>query len=223
VRHMIRLSTIRRNPSIGVFAGACETAAFASASVPEAFISDLSEALDVPVFQTDVAQTGLVGSMIAFNSAGVALPRNITGSELNFFKEQGLNVAVIDDKPTALGNLILANDSGAVVSTHFSSDARQAISDVLDVDVEAMNLHGLRTVGSMGVATSKGALVHAGVSEEELESIEKLLKVEIDIGTVNRGIGYIRTGLIANSKGALIGRTTTSPEISRIEDALELL
>ncbi|GBE56714.1 translation initiation factor IF-6 [archaeon BMS3Bbin16] len=220
---MIRLSTIRRNPSIGVFAGACETVAFAAASAPESFIVDLGEALDVPVFQTDVAETSLVGSMIAFNSAGVALPRNITSRELEFFKGLDLNVAVIDDKHTALGNLILANDSGAVVSTHFSSDARQEISDVLDVDVEAMDLHGFRTVGSIGVATSKGALVHAGLSEEELESIEKLLKVDCDIGTVNRGVGYIRTGLIANSRGALIGRTTTSPEISRIEDALELL
>ena len=220
---MIRLSTIRRNPSIGVFAGACETVAFAAASAPESFVSDLGEALDVPVFQTDVAETSLVGSMIAFNSAGVALPRNITSRELEFFKGLDLNVAVIDDKHTALGNLILANDSGAVVSTHFSSDARQEISDVLDVDVEAMDLHGFRTVGSIGVATSKGALVHPGVSEEELESIEKLLKVDCDIGTVNRGVGYIRTGLIANSRGALIGRTTTSPEISRIEDALELL
>ncbi len=220
---MIRLSSILRNPSIGVYAAASDRMAFAPASAPEGFINDLGEALEVPVYQTDVSETSLVGSMIAFNNSGIILPRNITSRELEFFKGLDANIGVIDDRHTALGNLVLANDSGAVVSTHFSPKARKEISDVLDVEVEARNLHGFRTVGSIGVATSKGALVHASLSDRDLEFIEKLLKVDVDIGTVNRGIGYIRTGIVANTKGAVIGKTTTSPEISRIEDALQLL
>jgi translation initiation factor 6 len=220
---MIRLSSILRNPSIGVYAGASDRMAFAPASAPEGFIKDLGEALEVPVYQTEVSETSLVGSMIAFNNSGIILPRNITSQELEFFKALDINVGVIDDRHTALGNLVLANDSGAVVSTHFSPKARGEIADVLDVEIEARNLFGFRTVGSIGVATSKGALVHASLSDVDLEFIEKLLKVDVDIGTVNRGVGYIRIGIVANSKGAVIGKSTTSPEISRIEDALDLL
>lgn len=220
---MIRLSSIRRNPSIGVFAQTNEKMAFVTASAPEGFVRDVADALDVEVHRTDVAQISLVGAMMALNDNGIVLPRNTRERELAFFKGLDIKVGVIDDKPTALGNLVLANDSGAVVSTHFSKEAKEEIGDVLDVEVAAGDFQGFRTVGSIGVATPKGALMHASLEEEDLEFIENLLKVEVDIGTVNRGIGYIRTGLVANSKGAVIGRQTTSPEIARIEEALDLL
>lgn len=184
---------------------------------------DLKEALEVEVFPTNIAEISLLGAMMALNNNGILLPRNTTEKELKFFKGLDAKVGVIDDKPTALGNLVIANDSGAVVSTLFSAAARKEIGDVLDVEVEPRDFQGYRTVGSIGVATSKGALMHPVLTENDLESIEKLLKVEVDIGTVNRGVGYVRTGIVANSKGAVIGKDTTSPEIARIEDALALL
>jgi translation initiation factor 6 len=220
---MIRLSSYRRNPSVGVFSQANDRMAFVPSSSPAAFAKDIEEALSVEVYNTDVAEISLVGAMIAMNNNGLVLPRNTTGRELSFFKGLDIRVGVIDDKPTALGNLVLANDFGAVVSTHFSKDAREEISDVLDVEVLARDFQGFRTVGSIGVATQKGVLMHASLSEDDLGFIEKLLKVDADIGTVNRGVGYIRTGIVANSGGAVIGKDTTSPEIARIEDALELL
>ncbi len=220
---MIKLSSIGRNPSVGVFAQANDSFAIAPLTASHGFLTDLREALAVEVHKTSVSQTTLLGAMIALNNNGIALPRNITERELGFYKRLDIKVGVIDDKHTALGNLVLANDSGAVVSTLFSSKAREELADVLDVELEAKDLQGFRTVGSIGVATSKGALVHAALPEEELDYIEKLLKVDVDIGTINRGIGYIRTGLIVNTQGAVIGRATTSPEITRIEDALDLL
>jgi translation initiation factor 6 len=220
---MIRLSSYRRNPSVGVFSRANDRVAFVSASAPASFARDIEEALGVEVYSTDVAEISLVGAMIALNNNGVLLPRNATEKDLSFFKGLDLKVGVIDDKPTALGNLVLANDNGAIVSTHFSPDACKEISEVLDVEVVARDLGGFRTVGSIGVATQKGVLMHASLSESDLTYIEKLLKVDVDIGTVNRGVGYIRTGIVANSSGAVIGKDTTSPEIGRIEDALMLL
>jgi translation initiation factor 6 len=220
---MIRLSSIRRNPSVGVFAQANDSMAFVSSSVPDSFVKDLSEALDVEVFPTNVAEISLVGAMMKLNNNGIILPRNTTEEELTFFKSLDTKTNIIDDKHTALGNLVLANDNGAVVSTLLSEKAKKEISDILDVEVEAKDFQGFRTVGSIGVATSKGALMHANLTEEDLSCIEKLLKVDVDIGTVNRGIGYVRTGIVANSNGAVLGKETTSPEISRIEDAFKLL
>ena len=223
MRCMIRLSTYKRNPSVGVFALANDRMAFVPAFAHESFTRDIGEALEVEVFATDVADMSLLGAMMALNNNGILLPRNTTERELSFFKGIDAKIGVIDDKHTALGNLVLANDKGAVLSTLFSKEATKEISDVLDVEVEAMDLQGYRTVGSIGVATSKGVLMHASLGEDDLRQVEKLLKVGVDIGTVNRGIGYIRTGLVANSKGAVIGKLTTSPEISRIEEALALL
>jgi translation initiation factor 6 len=197
--------------------------AFISPSAPESFVKDIAEALDVTVHRTEVGQISLVGAMIALNNNGMVLPRNTTDDELSFFKKLDVNIGVINDKPTALGNLILANDYGAVISTLFSNKVNKDIADVLDVEVDSRDFQGFRTVGSIGAATSTGVLMHPALVEDDLDFIEKLLKVDVDIGTVNRGVGYVRTGVIANSNGAVIGKDTTSPEISRIEDAFNLL
>jgi translation initiation factor 6 len=220
---MIRLSSIRRNPSVGVFSQGNDRFAFVPPNAPEGFVKDVASALEVEVHITEVAEISLVGAMLALNNNGIVLPRNTTEDELSFFKSLDIKVIVIEDKPTALGNLVLANDNGAVVSSLFSQKARRDICDALDVEVEATALQGFKTVGSIGVTTQKGALMHPALSEDDLGFIENLLKVDVNIGTVNRGIGYIRTGLVANSTGAVIGKETTSPEITRIEDVLDLL
>jgi translation initiation factor 6 len=137
--------------------------------------------------------------------------------------ELDINVGIVNDKVNALGNLILANDNGGIVSPSLSKKGIKDIEDILDIDVEKRKISGFKTVGSVGVATNKGALIHPLVKEKELEWIESVLKVEADIGTVNRGTGFVRTGIVANSKGVLVGEETTGPEIMRIEDSLGLL
>ncbi len=223
MRFMIRLSSYGRNPSVGVFARANDRFAVVPFASSEKFANDLSDSLMVDTHRMDVADTSLVGIMMALNNKGMILPRNTTHREFAFFKELDINVEVLDDKPTALGNLVLANDYGALISTLFSDASAKKIADALDVEVVPYDFQEYRTIGSVGLATSKGALLHPSVSEKDLDFVEKILKVEADIGTVNRGIGYVRTGIVVNSNGALIGNETTSPEISRIQDALGLL
>ena len=46
--------------------------------------------------------------------------------------------------------------------------------------------------------------------------------MNVEFGSVNQGSGYVRAGILANKKGALIGNLSTSPEITRIQDALEV-
>ena len=43
------------------------------------------------------------------------------------------------------------------------------------------------------------------------------------IGTVNHGYPVIGSGLVANTKGAIIGKLTTGIEMGRIEEALGFL
>jgi translation initiation factor 6 len=50
-----------------------------------------------------------------------------------------------------------------------------------------------------------------------------VLGVPTSIGSVNRGVTYVRSGLVVNSHGAIAGRETTGPELDRIEEAFELI
>ncbi|MCQ4349719.1 MAG: translation initiation factor IF-6, partial [Sulfolobales archaeon] len=52
--------------------------------------------------------------------------------------------------------------------------------------------------------------------------LEKLFKTKIEIGTVNFGNAYVKTGLVVNRNGILVGSETTGPEILRIQQAFSL-
>jgi translation initiation factor 6 len=223
VREVLRLIAYNRNPNIGVFAGANDDLAVLPVTCPESFVSAVKEALGVEVVRTNICGTSLVGVMTAMNNKGVLLSKHAEEREIQALKGAGLEVGIIEDKYTAMGNLVLLNDRAAIISGLFSKRTVKAMEDVLDCEVVPRNLGGFKTVGSLGIATNKGALMHPLVEEEELEWVEDVLKVDVDLGTVNRGVGFIRTGLIVNKNGALIGDATTGPEIVRIEDSLGYL
>ena len=53
--------------------------------------------------------------------------------------------------------------------------------------------------------------------------LEDIFDVKVMIGTVNHGVPLIGSGLVANTKGAIIGDLTTGIEMGRIEEALDFL
>jgi translation initiation factor 6 len=55
---------------------------------------------------------------------------------------------------------------------------------------------------------------------DELKQIEKILKVEGDIGTANFGSPFVGAFILANSHGYLVSEQTTGPELGRIDETL---
>jgi len=217
---LVALLSYNKNPNIGVLARANDSIALIPVEASEMFSSTIEEALEVEVYRTNISGTILVGTMVAMNNNGIALPRHVYENEIKVIKNSGLNYAILEDKLTALGNLILLNDYCAIVSKEFSKKSIKTMEDVFGCEVEKSPVKEFRNIGSVGIATNKGALLHPSLKEEELKKIEELLRVEVDIGTVNRGIGFVRTGIIANNKNVVVGDLTTGVEIVRIEDTL---
>jgi translation initiation factor 6 len=56
-----------------------------------------------------------------------------------------------------------------------------------------MEIAGLPYVGSLGVATNKGVLVHALASEDEKKVLQDVFKVPVEVGTINCGVPYVGT------------------------------
>ena len=73
------------------------------------------------------------------------------------------------------------------------------------------------------IVTNKGCLCHPKITSDEKRALESIFKVEAMIGTVNHGVPLIGSGIIANTKGAVIGNLTTGIEMGRIEEALGFL
>ena len=131
-----------------------------------------------------------------------------------------INVQVIQEKRNALGNMILANDRGAVADLRLPSATLEAISEVLGVEVVSGEILGLPCIGAFAASTNNGVLAHPSVREDEKRKIQEVLKVPVETGTINGGVPYVKIGVIANSKGAVVGSSTTGPELMAITRTL---
>ncbi len=220
---MLLRTAYSRNPNVGVFCQANDGIAVVPRACPGVFEEEIKGTLGVETVRTNISGTSLVGVFVAMNNKGVLLPKNVYGEEVRALEDRGFNVGVCQDKYTALGNLILVNSHGAAVSRGFGKRSLKLMEDVFDCEVEVVDLRDYKTLGSIGLVTDQGGVIHPMITDEEVEELESLLGVGIDAGTVNRGIGFLRTGAIANSKGVVVGEDTTGPEITRIQDALGLL
>lgn len=216
-------TTLNGDPNVGLYGMATDR--FAIISDAKADRDEISETLGVPVIVTRLARTDLTGIFIAGNSNAVLLPDIIEPKELATITEGIKNISkdivvkVIETNNTALGNLIIANDKAAIIST-LLEDHKDEISEALKVPVIVSDLMDLSIIGSICITTNKGFLMNMHTEKEDFELVEKNIKIEGDIGTVNFGGPFVRTGLIANSNGYLVGNQTTGPEVSRIDEAL---
>lgn len=211
------------SPYVGVFARASDRIVLVPPAAPEDVVARLRDALKVDVVSMAVGGANIIGSVLAMNSRGAVVADFADNEEVAALEGLGLKVGRVAGKFNAAGNNILVNDQGALLNPDFSKSAEKAVADVLGVPVERGTLAGIKTVGSAASVTAKGVLCHPKTSDQELDLLESLLKVEADIGTVNHGAPFIGAGLVANSNGAVVGTLTTGPELNRIENALNLI
>jgi translation initiation factor 6 len=210
--------------SIGVYSLVNEKIAIIPPQVAETKRLKVEEWLKVKVVATTVGKSVIVGALACSNSNGVVLPHFAREDEIEAIKSASdLNVTVMDTKKTAYGNLILANDNGAVADPRLRRGILSKIEENLGVEVVSGEIAGLPYIGSLATATNKGVLAHPLLKEKEQEVLKDVLKVPVDVGTINCGIPYVATGLIGNNNGAVAGSLTTGPEMFIIGQALDVV
>jgi translation initiation factor 6 len=220
----IYLSRIVGSASIGVYSLVTDRIFIVPDSVPPKKAERLSQWLNTKLIHTSIGGSILVGALACANSNGILLPNFIREEELKTIRQcfEG-NFAVMETKKTAYGNLVLTNDHGAMVDPRFKTSEVQKISETLGVETARGEIASLPYVGSLAVATNKGVLAHPLLKESERKLLEDLLKVPVDVGTVNCGVPYVGTGLICNRYAAIAGSLTTGPETFIIGNALDVV
>jgi len=212
--------------NIGLFAKSSDKVCLVGTFVLDKTVEKMKNVLDVDVRKINIANTDLIGIFCVMNSNGIILPKIVNKRELDFFRkmkrEFGFDIAILPSKFTAIGNLIAANDNGAVISKIFSRIGKEKIEDCLDVEADYSSISKQNIVGSLSVTTNKGCLLHRDAEEDEMKRIEDILKVKVDIGTANFGSPFVGSCVVANSNGAVVGDQTTGPEFQRIMETLSL-
>ena len=112
-----------------------------------------------------------------------------------------------------------ANDKGAIVSPWLSENDCQTIRDVLGVEVIQKKISGYNQTGSVMVANNTGAAIHPEANEEDMKTFANVLGVKIEQSSINNGIPYVSSGILANNNSIVVGSLTTGPEIMMLTRA----
>lgn len=220
--HGIYLESFFGTAEVGLFAVPTENLCLVPPQLKPRQKKLIRDVLGVTVISTTLAGSILLSPMAVGNSNGILLSNMVLDEELEVIKKKvgDLNVDVIEGKYTAIGNLVLANDEAALASDILPRKVIKKIQDTLGVEVITGRIAERSYVGSLAVVTNMGGIVFAEVTEEDEKKLFEIFKVEVIPGTVNNGVRFVRSGIVANSKGAIIGSMTTGPELMTISRAL---
>ncbi len=215
---MIKQLKFSGNPFVGIFSFTNNSITIAREDIGD-HAEALKEVLETELLLSTVAKTDLAGIYITGNNNGIILPYVIENEEFQFIEDLGINSCVLNTKETAIGNLVLSNDKGAIISPILKNE-QKIIEDLLDVETVVASIGNHKYVGSVAKANNIGCLIHKESKEEDVMLIKDLLKVDVKMSTLNRGVPYIGACMIINDKGAIVGESTTGVELSYVEDIM---
>ena len=206
----------QKNPNIGLFAFSTDKFCVVNRFASKKDLDLIKNVLKVPVYRTNVLGTSLIGIFTAGNSQGIVISDRIYKEEIEEM-QRNFDVLVLETRHTAMGNLILANDKGCIISRDLKNQ-RNDIRDFLGVDTRVGTICGMDLVGSLAICNKNGCLAHKGITEKEKELIGKILDVPVSQGSINFGNPWVKSGLILNSNGFLAGDQTSGPELGLVAE-----
>jgi translation initiation factor 6 len=215
------LADVFGSPNIGVYCFCNENLAIVPPGLTNRKMNQFAETLGVKICKTTVAGSTLVGALVTGNSNAVLVPHTIRQYELERI-QQLANVFVVESKWTALGNVVLANDLGAVVHAASPDDIVHAVKEQFRVEPVLGKIGKLPFVGALGIATNRGAIISPNTLPEERTVIETALRVQVELSSTNGGVPFVKSGILANSKGAVVGPLTRGAELMQISRALNV-
>merc|ERR1711957_943690 len=129
------------------------------------------------------------------------VPNTTTDQELQHLRNSIPDKVVIqrvEERLSALGNIICANDHVALIHPDTDRETEEIISDVLGVEVFRQTVGGQALVGTYCNFSNQGGMVHPRTTVQDMEELSSLLQVPLVAGTCNRGSDVLGGGFIVN-------------------------
>jgi len=210
---------------IGVYLTANNSFILYPPTLLKPILKKFKNVFDEPFYPVTINNSNLIGVYTASNKYGIIVPHIIRDEELDYLKSfmtGSIQIGILKSIDNAFGNLIICNDKGAIISS-FLSNYRREIEDILNVETVVYEFANYYLPGSIALTNNNGCLVHPLSTDEEVEHIASVLRVdEVDVSTVNRGTPYLNSGAIVNDKSGIFGSECTGPELMRLSSVLDL-
>lgn len=214
-------TSFSEDPNVGLYGLASNSYCIIGPDLSSKKKEKIEETLNTDLIQTRVDGTVLPGIFLAGNEDFLLVPASMKRRERENLKRLNVDVIELETKFNAFGNNILIGNGKILVNPKFEESTIKKIRKETGCEVLRHKLAGTGIVGANSIIIREKGLLNPVVPERELKEIGKILKVEFDYGTVNFGSGFLKSGVIINEEGVIIGDRSTGPEISRIIEHLE--
>ena len=207
-------------PNIGIYTKVNNQFVFVPNGFAKTKAENLANYLQTDYLTISIANTRLLGILTVLNNHGILLPNTCSQGEIEHLKKHtDLNIKLLDVKYNALGNMICVNDKGGIVSPTIDKKYVKEIEDVLDIEVIQKKIAGFYQVGAVMSATSNGGIIHPLTDEDDVSTFSNILGVKIEPATINGGIPFVSSGILANDNAIVVGTLTNGPEIMMLTRA----
>ena len=215
--HILK-TRFHNNPNIGLYGFATDSYCLLPKNLSKQQVESIKEVLNVPVYQITIYNTNLIGIFCTGNEDYLFIPDFIPEHELKELEKiKEVKIIQLHTRFTALGNNIVIKDKTCLVNPNIEEGIKDKLKE-LGFNIITMEIAENPTVGSCTALNHKGCLLHRDATNAR--KVSAFLNLPTDIGTVNFGSPYVRSGLIVNCNGYIVGAETTGPETQRIDETL---
>lgn len=167
----------------------------------------------------------IIGRLTAGNRNGLLVPSSTTDVELQHLRNSlpdAVKVTRVEERLSALGNVIACNDYCAIVHPDVDKETEEIIADTLAVEVFREKVADNELCGSYMLLSNMGGIVHPKTTTAQQDNLSELVQVPLVAGTINRGSEALGAGMVVNDWSAFCGMSSTSTEISVVESVFKL-
>ncbi len=207
---------------IGLYAFATDSYVLLGSEIHDKYVKELEQVLKVPVHKITIAGTSLLGVFLAGDNEKLIVPDIIFEREENKLKEIGMEYVKVKTLHTCLGNNFFIGKKTILANPEIEESVLDQVAKYYDKKTQKVEIAETNTIGSLLTANNdlNKVLITNDLNDEEAEEIAKIIGMEVTTGSINRGSPHIKSGVICNKNGILIGSNTGGPELVNTTKAL---
>ncbi|MEK6877520.1 MAG: translation initiation factor 6, partial [Thermoproteota archaeon] len=109
-----------------------------------------------------------------------------------------------------------------IMSPMIPTEFVKKVEHTLGIEIIQSRVARYHQAGAMVVATSHGGIVHPNTEENDIKIMSEVLGVNLEAATINGGIPYVASGILANNKSLVVGTMTNGPELVMLTRAFKI-